>query len=147
MLGSINGTSLSVNIKTMQLWFTISETDTQVLGVANKYIHYIVSLFIINFLKQNNYFFIFSTELLIFSSFYVHKCLLETYLCTIYTICLQCPWWPQNVEVGVKSPGIWDVDHHVYADHQSLVLWKSSHYLTAESFLQHSYNSNFEPIT
>lgn len=69
MLGSINGTSLSVNIKTMQFRFTISETDTQVLGVANKYTHYIVSLFIINFLKQNNYFFIFSIELLIFSSF------------------------------------------------------------------------------
>lgn len=66
MLGSINGTSLSVNIKTMQFRFTISETDTQVLGVANKYTHYIVSLFIINFLKQNNYFFIFSIELLIF---------------------------------------------------------------------------------
>lgn len=107
MSGSINGTSLSVNIKTMQLRFTISEADTQVLRDANKYIHYIVLLFIINFLKkQNNYFFILSIEFLIFSSFYVHKCLLETYLCTIYTICLQCPWWPQNVEVGVKSPEI-----------------------------------------
>lgn len=51
MLGSINGTSLFVNIKTMQLRFTISEADTQVLRDANKYIHYIVLSFIINFLK------------------------------------------------------------------------------------------------